>query len=106
MAHRMVAQAFIKNPEGKREVNHKDGNKANNDVGNLEWATRSENTIHAYANGLINPAKKLSPEIAATIRSRYVFRGGPNSAKSLAAEYGISKTTIGRILSNRIWRQA
>ena len=46
--HRIVAQAFIENPLNKREVNHKDGNKHNNDVKNLEWATSSENQLHSF----------------------------------------------------------
>ena len=47
MVHRLVAQAFIPNPDRKPEVNHKDGNKANCADWNLEWATRSENELHA-----------------------------------------------------------
>ncbi len=59
--HRMIAEAFIPNPQNKPEVNHKDGNRLNNKLSNLEWVTKKENMDHAVATGLIdNPYGSLS----------------------------------------------
>lgn len=71
--HRLAATAYIPNPEGKREVNHKDGNPRNNHVDNLEWATRKENCQHAYAGGLI-PSKSTAGKPCAECGKATVLR--------------------------------
>ena len=102
--HRLVAMAFIGEPN-KEMVNHKDGNKTNNILSNLEWATRSENELHAYNTGLkkstdlhksrtseSNKARRaLSDETIRYIRSSEL------SQYKLADELGISRASVGLI---------
>lgn len=56
--HRLVAATFLENPNNLLEVNHKDGNKENNAVSNLEWCSRRDNAIHAIRTGLKKPSEK------------------------------------------------
>lgn len=57
--HRLVSNAFIPNPENKSQVNHINGNKLDNSVGNLEWTTASENMQHCVKTGLFTPSRGM-----------------------------------------------
>lgn len=106
--HRAVALAFIPNPENKRVVNHKDGNKTNNTVENLEWCSQSENIKHAYSTGLKGIGEKhgkavLTEEIVLEARSLYRKGSRTNGAVALAKKYGVNQATLWYALTRQTW---
>lgn len=108
MIHRLVAKAFIENPENKREVNHINGDSLNNYVDNLEWSTSKENHKHAYDTGLINDAGENNTRSVLTNQQAREIRAlsGKIYQKEIGKIYGISQTHVSQIITNRIYKNA
>lgn len=106
LAHRLVALHFLSPDPERPVVNHRNGDKADNRVDNLEWSTLAENNRHADARGvrhaLTNPkrAHKLTAAIVETIRAEHKATG---ATKAIAEKHGLSATTVRRIVHGRSW---
>lgn len=118
LVHRLVAEAFIPNPESKPFINHIDGDKTNNRVENLEWCTQKENVYHAIhtlghwsqsekqskaASIIGKKNRKLTMNDARMIRAEYAR--GYISSRELGEKYGLSKPCILRILHNKSYKE-
>lgn len=100
--HRLVACAFIANPESKPTVNHIDADKNNNNVSNLEWSSHSEQMTHAVKNDLleVRGSPKYSKEFKKEIYDYYVDNN--ISIHKLSALFGVSNRTAGRIVNEGV----
>ncbi len=110
--HRLVAKAFIQNPENKPEVNHKFGIKSDNRFHQLEWSTCSENKRHAYKIGLMTPKNnlgekngncKINESSVREIRRLWSMDNHP-TLKQLADQFKVSDSAIFAITSHQNWK--
>jgi len=100
--HRLLAIAFIPNPENKPQVNHIDGDKLNNKLSNLEWVSHKENLVHASNMGLLKGNRThriLYQTDLILIREEYAIGG--ILQKELAKKWGISNAYMNMILHNK-----
>jgi hypothetical protein len=104
--HFIIATTFISNPLNRKEINHKNGIKADNKSENLEWCTRSENMKHAFDNKLIshsgikNPKVKLTQNDVDFIRKNHKTKF---DATIFSKKYNVAFSTIRRIIVNKTW---
>lgn len=106
LLHRLVALAFIPTIEGKTEVNHKDFNRENCQVENLEWCSRSENEQHKIprVSGANGSNAKLTWDEVNQIRAEYKWHSEKNNMYALARKFGRSVNCIRNILQNKTWK--
>lgn len=105
--HREVAKAFIPNLKQLSDVNHKNGDKQDNRLENLEWSSHLENVRHAFRTGLVASGEarkhsKLTDKAVREIRKKYVPR--LYSQYKLANEYGVSQSTVRFALMGKTWK--
>jgi hypothetical protein len=108
MVHRLVVMAFIGPIPDGLQVNHKDGNKTNNSISNLEIVTQAENMRHAVLHGLRPSGSrhcfaKLNESQVRKIRDLRTSGMGPKAISDL---FGVSSSNISNICAGRIWRTA
>ena len=102
LIHRLVADAFIENPNNLPCVNHKDGNKLNNNVNNLEWCTPSYNSKHAFVTGLQKPVISHYRGIVAFKVNDGSFVGEYKSQHEAARVLGLNVAHICSVLRGRV----
>ena len=104
--HRLVGKAFLDNPEGKPQINHKNGVRSDNRVENLEWVTNLENALHAsehrfLVHGSAHANTTLTEDDVRNIRSQY--RNG-TTLQELCNTHNLSLGTMSHLVRGKTWK--
>jgi hypothetical protein len=102
--HRLVAETFIPNPLNKPQINHKDCNKENNHINNLEWVTDKENKEHAVLNGKMPKGEKSGKAKLNEFQVRVIRRSEELSERELAKIFKVHSTTIRYAIVRETWK--
>lgn len=103
LVNRVIALAFLPNPDKLPQVNHLDGNKENNALSNLEWSTGQDNEKHAHATGLKTGRGSSNANVKLTADEVLAIRESSSDYKELAQTYGVSRSTIHNIKTRKTW---
>lgn len=103
LVNRVVALRFLPNPLKLEQVNHKDGDKENNALSNLEWASGSENEKHAHRTGLKSGRGSANSNAKLTANDVLEIRASQEKPAKIAARYGVGRSTIANIIAGRTW---
>lgn len=108
VVHRLVAKAFIPNPENKPQVNHKDTDKENNNVNNLEWSTNIENMRHAVKSGVFDDrVGEKSPRAILkkneVLKIRKLYNETDMTQHEIGHMFGVTNFTVSDIITGKTW---
>jgi hypothetical protein len=101
--HRMVAETYIPNPNNLPEIDHKDGDRFNNHISNLEWVEMRENRKRAFDAGLI--LRKLTPENVKWIKENFIKGSRQFGTRAMARKFDVHNSLICDIMNNIIWKE-